>query len=401
MHLASLIPTIAIANANKAAEVGGLDEYTSPELRPDGKGRFETGGLGDDEDGGYDMGGYDMGGFEDGEDGGIDDEEGGFDDDEAGGFDGSQSPDQFVEFGGKRGKRRRLFGKRRKNKKRKRSSGGAVGFNQYGQPVNAQGQVVQGPGLMPGQQFQSPYPQQAQAIQPAYNQYGQPIAPFPSVNPCSQLGYGGLQLATAGAPMSAGMPYVTVSSGIRIIEAPIPMESRIPASFLKHGLLNTALRTSQSPVSTTIAPAAGPFVLNIAPPLNGQLAEVIGVSLDIGPQPLNTQAGAQMTVAVSGKYVDGTAANLGNFRFLLPSTTQQMRIVFFFYLVQNGAPRPKQMFASNVYTDPYTATPDPVTQNIVLSGTAPAGLSLTGTLLGPANPSYENLVNALGAGCSC
>jgi hypothetical protein len=323
------------------AETGGLDEYDRPEVggQPD---EYE-------EDGGYDDDGED-GGYLD-EDGGYLDEEGGIadDDDEAGGFTGAESIDDFIEVGGKKKKKRRRFlgipiGKKKKKKKRR--------------------------------------------------------APQESLEArCARIGYGTLELANHNQPMAAGLPYVSVSSGLRIIETPIPLENRIKPSFLRYGLNTTALRTSHTPVNATLSPGAGAFTLNVNGAA-GQLNEVIGLALDIGPQPLNTQAGAIMSVSISGRYVDGDAANLGSFKFGLPSTVAQMRIVFFFYAVQNGAPRPKMMFCANGYTTPYQAAVDPVTTDIVVSGTVPAGLFLSATLLGPSQPTYENLLAALqGMGC--
>lgn len=322
-------------------EEGGLDEYES---REEG-GPLEDGGyLG--EDGGADD---EEGGYLDSDSGGADDEEGYYEeeggDDEEGGFDGSEDPDTFIEFGGKKKKRKKrrfpLFQKPRKRRIKRRA---------------------------------------------------------PSAAECARLGYGTLELARHNQSMKAGLPYVTVSKGLRIIETPIPLENRLNAPLLRYGLQTTALRTSHSPVNSTLAPAAGPYTLNVQSG-PGQLNEVIGLALDIGPQPLNTQAGAIMSVAISGRYVDGDLANLGTFSFGLPSTVNQMRIVFFFYVVQNGAPRPKMMYAANGYTTPYQGGLDPATQPIVITGNAPAGLFLSATLLGPAQPTYENLLNAMLGSC--
>lgn len=365
---------LALASgALRLPETGGLDEYKNAPVPNGAKQDLpETGGYrGYIDEGGYD----DMGGVDD-EDGGFEDDEDGGYDDEEGGLDGTEGVDGFIEYGGKRGKRQRLF-KKRKNKKKKRRTPSPFNpaamtpytYNAAGQPVNQYGQVIQ------------------------------PIQTQQAMN-CAQMGYGTLDLSASNVPIKSGLPYVSYTSGIRVIQSPIPEQQRIPAEYLKHGLINTALRTSLSPINATSSPAAGAFTLNVNVAA-GQLMETIGLVLDLGPQPLNTQAGAVLTVAISGKYVDGQVASLGNFSFALPSTTNAMRIVFFFYVVQNGAARPKQMFCSNAYTTPYTATPDNVTQNIVVSGSVPAGIFLSATLLGPSQPTYENLMNALGASCSC
>jgi hypothetical protein len=335
-------------------EAGGLDEYDqhdAPESQPEvggiydnEAGYYEDGGLADDDD--------EAGGFEDDEEGGIDDDE-----DEAGGWTGEEDVDEFIERGGrkKRKKKKRgflgLFRGRGKKKKKRRAPG-------------------------------APAPAGATAEE------------------CQRLGYGSLELASQQTGIRAGMPYVSVSSGLRVIESPIPMGSRIPAPFLKQGLLNTALRTAHTPVNTTLAPGAGAFTLNLNG-ANTQYNEAIGLILDVGPQPLNTQAGAVMSVGISGRYVDGDVANLGTFRFSLPSVQEMMRIVFFFYNVLNGAPRPKMMYCANNYDFPLKAAVDPVTQPIVLAGNVPAGLFLSATLLGPGQPTYENLLSGLIAGGCC
>jgi hypothetical protein len=335
----------------EAGENGGLDEYAAGETGGYGNEDEETGNFDGDEEGQYDMGGYDMGGVDDDEDGGFDDDEDGGidDDDEGGGFDSDSSVQDFVEHGGKKKKKkRRLFQRPKKNKKKKKK-----------------------------------------------------LTRNDIVRKCQELGYGDLLIGGSGMSIGKGLPYLTVSKGVRIITSPIPLENRIPQTFLQHGLRNTGLRTSQTPVYNASAPAAGAYSLTVAPTTVGTLIEAMGLALDIGPQPLSTQAGAPFSVAISGWYVDGEVATLGTFNFLIPSTNRQMRIVFFFYKLVNSAPRPKMMFACNAYTNPYQATADNVSRNLTVSGIAPAGLALNATILGPGNITYENLLASGNKRCGC
>lgn len=317
----------------------------------------EEGGLLGDEDGGLE---------EYGEEGGLLlDEEGGPEDDpnwlvEHGGFDDE-------EMGGKK-KRRSLFGRRKKKKR-----GG-----------------------------------------------GRPACPPPGSHAGGALGTPSL-LELRSMSLKNGVPFISVSSGIKVNVSPVPLEYRVPRALALYGMMTNAARTGQPPVITSIAPAHGAYALNLLPPV-GTMIETPIVILDVGPQALTTQAGATLTTRITGRYVDGSLADMGEFSLQLPNVISVMRIVYLPYAIYNGIPVFKMLACSNTYlaphvpaiVGPFTQDPDSggdieapvagplgtVTQAITISGVVPAGLQLTGTIVTPTHPLWASIASSLNK-CGC
>lgn len=217
-----------------------------------------------------------------------------------------------------------------------------------------------------------------------------------------------------------GVPFISVERGIKVNVSPIPLEYRVPRQLALFGMMSNAGRTGQPPIITSIAPAAGPYALNLLPPV-GSYIEAPIVILDVGPQALTTQAGATLTTRITGRYVDGSLADLGEFSLQLPNVIKVMRIIYIPYSVYNGVPVFKLLYAANQYTTPLVPallgplTQDPdsagdieapisgpigtVTQAITISGVVPAGLQLTGTIVTPTHPLWSSIAGSLACGC--
>lgn len=318
----------------------------------------EDGGIFDEQFGGPDD---EEGGFED-EEGGADEyEQGGFFGDEEGGPD--DDPEWLAEHGGKRKRKRRsLFSRKRRKGGRKRRA----------------------------------------ACPPSTGNLDSPLG-----------------IASRSASMRAGIPYISVSRGVKINFSPVPLQYRIPREFARLAVELAGINTGQSPVLNTIAPPAGPFTLDLLPPV-GQIVQAPIVLLDIGPQTLTTQAGATLTTRITGRYGDGEAADLGEFSFQLPSTNKVMRCVFLPYKLYNGVPVQKMMASWNQYLTPFITNPVSLTQDpdsagdiespivgpipgstsaIRISGQVPSGLQLTGTIVTPAHPMWSDVLESLR--CTC
>lgn len=323
---------------------------------------FGTGGPDDEEEGGMFV---EEGGYDDDEDGGPDDdvdwlvEDGGPDD----------TPDDLLETGGKKRKKKRFRLFRQKGKKRRRRT-------------------------------------QRRRCPPGSGGNGAMFSPT--------------LIEGRGASLKAGIPYISVSSGIKINVSPIPLQERAPRVYVQHGLIQQGIRSGKAPIISTITPAPGVYSLDIQPPVapGNQYIEASIIVLDIGPQALVTQAGATLTARVTGRYVDNDVADLGEFSFQLPSVVEVMRVIWVLYSLYNGVPVHKLMYASRSYVAPFSGgtgvqAPDsggnieepvivtgtPVSQVINISGQVPAGLQLTGTIVTPTHPLWSSVAAAVGCNC--
>lgn len=231
--------------------------------------------------------------------------------------------------------------------------------------------------------------------------------------PCGPASGMPTSIESRGAPVSGSIPYIVVPSDVRVNFSPVPVQYRLRREEALHMLRDGAVRTARPPLIVSQAPAAGAYTLEFTTAMAaGDMYQVACIALDVGPNTLSTQAGAQMTATLIGTYTDGQAANLGQINFQIPRTNAGFRLLFFPYQIINGIAVPKMLTAGLTFRPPFipatlaqandsggnveAAIPVPG-QTVLLNftGTVPAGLQITGTLVTPTSHIWPAVIEAL------
>lgn len=295
-----------------------------------------------------------------------DDEEGGPDDDDEDEW-GGISPADLTEIGGRKKKKKkkkrgiRLFGKKKKKKSRSRGRGGAP-------------------------------------------------------NPCN---VGGSLYAVPSADLHMGVPFTVLPRDISVLVPALPPTARLARPDAEMMVRQSSLWTAIEPIINTVNLGAlgGAYALPLNAPV-GRLVQVPAVIVDIGPQTLSTPAGGVVSMRITGQFIDGRPADLNEWQFELPNTTEKKRLIFWPFVYVNGRPVPKLLHIHNEYLTPYigpsatqaadsagdveapVALAPSVPTGLLIAGQAPPGVQITGSVLTPTHPFYETLLQNIRCKCA-
>lgn len=217
--------------------------------------------------------------------------------------------------------------------------------------------------------------------------------------------------ADRGAGMGAGVPFFMLSRGIQINSTPIPLFYRAPADEVIEMMRNSQ-DYLDNPSTTSSAPVAGAYSFPSNAPTVGRMVRIPFILIDVGPVPLSATAGGVLTIQITGRYIDGTAADLGTISLQLPSTVVPFRMVVVPYRTQQLMPVPQLLYVANAWQPAYlpttlpqandsggdveVAVPIPAhTQTLIVAGTTPGSLQINVTIPTPSQPGWQRMMSTL------